>query len=124
MFIKWSVFCQQKYETSVFRSDLCDYSDAYVVVQGSISVRGTNDANRINKKLIFKNNVPFRSCISKINNTFVDNAEDLGIVMSMYNFLEYSDSYSMTSLRLWNYYREEVNDSANELADKINNMIR
>ena len=57
-------------------SDLCDYSDAYIVVKGKIIVRGANDANRINKKLTFKNNAPFRFWISKINNTFVDNLED------------------------------------------------
>ena len=57
----------------MLRSNLCDYSDAYVVVKGRISVRDTNDANRVNKKLLtFKNNVPFRICIWKINNTFID----------------------------------------------------
>ena len=53
----------------MLRSNLCDYSNAYVVVKGRISVRGTNDANNRNKKLTFKNNAPIRSCISKINNT-------------------------------------------------------
>ena len=57
-----------RFKNSLLRSDLCDYSDPYVVVKGIISVRGTNANNRINKKLTFKNNVPFRSCISKINN--------------------------------------------------------
>ena len=69
----------------MLRSDLCGYSDAYIVVKGRISVTGAENANRRNKKLTFKNNVPFRSCISEINNTFIDNAEDLGIVMPMYN---------------------------------------
>ena len=73
----------------------------HIVVKGRISVTGTNNANRRNKKLTFKNNAPFRSCISKINNTFVDNGEDLDIVMSMYNLLEYSDNYFMTG-SLWN----------------------
>ena len=80
----------------MLRSDLCDYSDRYIVAKGRIRVRGTNPANRINKKLVFKNNGLFRSCISKINNTFIDNAEDLDIVMPMYNPLQYSDNYSMT----------------------------
>ena len=80
----------------MLRSDICDDSDAYVIMKRRISVRDTNDPNRINK-LTFKNNVPFRSCISKINNTFVENAEDLDIIMSMYNLLEYNDNYSMTS---------------------------
>ena len=77
-----------------------------------------------NKKLTFKNSAPFQSCISKINNTFIDNAEDLDIVMPMYNLLEYSDNYSMTSGSLWNYYRDEINDDANEnnaARNKINN---
>ena len=78
------------------------------------SVTGTNNANRRNKKLTFKNNAPFRSCISKINNTFIDNAGDLDIVMLMYNLLEYSDNCSMTSGSLWNYHRDEINDDANK----------
>ena len=67
-----------------------------------------------------KNNAPFRSCISKVNNTFIDNAEDLDIVTSMYNLLEHSKNYSMTSGSLWNYYRDEINDDANE---NVNNRI-
>ena len=72
------------------------------------------------KKLTFKNNAPFRSCISKINNTFIDSAEDLDIVMPMYNLLEYSDNYSMASRSLWNYYRDEINDDSNE---NVNNRV-
>ena len=98
----------------MLRSDLCDYSNAYIVMKGRISVRGNNANNRENKKLTFKNNAPFRSCISQINNTFIDNAEDLDSVMSTYNLLEYSDNYSMTSGSLWNYYRDEANDNVNE----------
>ena len=79
-----------------------------------ISVRGTNNANTGNKKLTFKNNSSFRSCILKINNTFIDNAEDLDVIMPMYNLLEYSNNYSKTSESLWNYYRDEINDSANK----------
>ena len=56
-----------------------------------------NNGNRRNKRLTFKNNAPFKSCIWKINNTFIDNAKDFDIVMSMYNLLEYSNNYSMTS---------------------------
>ena len=58
-----------RFKTSMLRSDLCDYSDAYIVLTGMISVTGINANNRRNKKLTFKNNAPFRSCISKINNT-------------------------------------------------------
>ena len=74
------------------------------------------------KKVSFKDNAPFRSCVSKINNTFIDNAEDLDIVMPMYNLLEYNDNYSMTSRSLWNYYRDEINDDANE-HNAANNRI-
>ena len=83
------------FKTSMLRSDLYDYSDAYIVVKGRISVRGNDNANRINKTITFKNNIPFRLCISKVNNTFVDNTEDLSIVMLIYNLLKYSDNYSM-----------------------------
>ena len=72
----------------MLRSDLCDYSDAYIVVKGTIE--GGNDVKTRNKKIIFKNNAPFRCCISKINNAFIDSAEDLDIVMPMYHLLKYS----------------------------------
>ena len=78
----------------MLRSDLCDYSDAYIVVKEGISVTGTDNANRRNKKLTPKDNAPLKSCISKINNAFVGNAEDLDMVVPMCNFLEYSDNYS------------------------------
>ena len=87
------------------------------------TVEGDNDTKARNKKLVFKNNYPFRSCISKTNNTFVENAKDLDIIMPMHNFLEYSDNYSMTSCSLWNYYRDELNADANENYD-ANNRIK
>ena len=79
----------------MLRSYLCYYSDAYIVLKGRIAVAGENDAKTRIKNLIFKNNAPFRSCTSKINNTFIDSKEDLGIVMPMYYLLEYSNNYSM-----------------------------
>ena len=72
-------------------SDFRDYSNAYIVVKGRIIAIGTNDSNRSNKKLTFKYNAPFTSCILKINNTSVDNPENLDIVKPMYNLLEHSD---------------------------------
>ena len=101
---------------------MCDYSDEYIVVTERITVTGSDNANRRNKKLTFKNDVPFRSCISKLNNTFIDNSEDLDIVMLIYNLLEYSDNYSMASGILWNSYWDEVDDTANE-KDVANNKI-
>ena len=72
----------------MLRSDLCDYSDASIVVKGRISVTSTRNSNKRNKKLTFKNNALFRSCISKINNTFLDYSEELDIVIRIYILLE------------------------------------
>ena len=73
----------------MLRSDLCDYSHSYnVVVKRKITGESTNDAKKRIEKLSFKNNAPFKSCISKINNTFKDNSGDLDIVLPMYNLLE------------------------------------
>ena len=68
----------------MLRSDLCDYSGAYIV-KGTITVASTNIVNKRNIKLAFKNSTSFRSCTSRINNTFVDHAEDLDIIMPMHN---------------------------------------
>ena len=70
-----------------------------------------NDNSFGEKKLVFKNNAPFTNCISKINGVKIDNAEDLGVVMPMYNLLEYSKNYRKTTGSLWNYYRDEANSS-------------
>ena len=94
-------------KTSMLRSDLCDFSDAYIVVEGDITLEGDNDANKRNKNLAFKNNAPFINCISKINGVKIDNAEDLDIAMRMYNLLEYSKNYRKTAASLWNYHRDE-----------------
>ena len=72
-----------RFKTLMLRSDLCDYGDAYILVKGRISVIGTNAAIRRNKKLTFKNYASFRSCITQINNTFIDNAENLDIGMTI-----------------------------------------
>ena len=102
---QYSVRKNLRFQTLILRSDLCNYSDAYIVVKGKITVEGTNDANKRNKNLNFKNDAPFRSCISKVNNTFIDNGDDLHIAMPMYNLLEFSDNYSMASGSFWNYYK-------------------
>ena len=80
----------------MLRSDLSDYSDVYIVVKGEITVTNPNNYAYY-KKLAFKNNAPFISCISKINNTLIDNAEDLDIVTPMYDLLEYSKNYRKTT---------------------------
>ena len=82
----------------MLRSSLYDYSDAYILVKGNISANNTAAggpaANNKNKNVIFKNCAPFTGCISKINNTQVDDAKDVDIVMPMYNVIKYSDNYS------------------------------
>ena len=95
----------------MLRSDFCDYSDAYVWVKGKITVTNPNDHDNFNKELTLKNNVPFISCISKMNGELVENAEDLDIVMPMYNLLEYSKNYEKTSGSLFDYYRDEPKES-------------
>ena len=93
-------------KTSMLRSDLCDYSNAYIIVKGDITVTNPNNAKR-NKAVAFKNNAPFINCISKINGIKIDNAEDLDVVMPMYNLLEYSKNYKKTIGSFWNYYRDQ-----------------
>ena len=97
----------------MLRSDLWDYSDTYIAVKGRVTVIDTNNAFTRNQKLNFKNSGPFRLCISKINNIFIDNADGLNIITHMYNLLEYTDNYSMISKCLWNYHRNDVNDDPN-----------
>ena len=80
---------QIKFKTSMLRSSLCDFSDAYILVKGNKTVNNTAvagaDANNDNKKVILKNCAPFTNCINKINNTDIDNAKHIDIVMPMYN---------------------------------------
>ena len=76
----------------MLQSDPCDYSDAYIVINETINVKHPNN-NAYDKKSAFKNNASFISCVSKINNTLIDNAEDLDIVMPMYNLIECSKNY-------------------------------
>ena len=85
----YSVNKEIRIKTPLLRSDLCDFNDAYIVAEGDITLEDDNDANKQNKAIAFKNNAPFINCISKINGVKVDNAEDLDVVMSMYNLLEY-----------------------------------
>ena len=100
-------------------SSLYDYSDAYILVTRNILVSNAAaadaDANNTNKKVIIRNCSPFTDCMGKINNTLVDNAKDIDIVMPMYNFIEYSDSYSKTSGSLWQYCKDipALNDNGN-----------
>ena len=96
-------------KTSLLRSDLCDFSDTYIVVKGTITVVIPNNEKNKNKDkaTAFKNNAPFINCLSKINEVKIDNAEDLEVLMPMYSLLEYSKNYKKTTGSLWNYYRDE-----------------
>ena len=83
-----------------------------------------SDNNAYDKKLAFKNNAPFIFCISKINNTLIDNAEYLDLVMPMYNLFEYSKNYSKTTGSFWNYYRDEPNSGVGGADNNINYSIK
>ena len=100
-----NVNSQIKFKTTMLKSSLCDYSDAYILVKGTITVADTSAAgvaaNNTNKKVIFRNCTPFTNCISEINNKQADNAKDIDIVMLMYNLIEYSDNYLQTSGSFW-----------------------
>ena len=115
---------QIRFKTSMLRSDLCDYNDAYIVVKGIITVAGALNRNKRNRDFILKNNAPFISCISKINGVLIDNVEDLGIVMPMYNLLEYNKNYSKTSGSLWNYYKDKLTNERNDEDDPNKNVIK
>ena len=110
---------QIRFETAMLRSSLCDYSDAYILVKGNISVNNTAAAgaavNNINKKVIFKNCFLFTNYISKINNTQLNDAEYIDIVMLIYNLIEYSFNCSKTSGSLWQFCKDipAVNNNGN-----------
>ena len=97
------------------RSSLCDYSDAYILVQVNITVKQVlaQEPDNDGKKVVFKNCAPFTDCISEINNTQVDNAKYTDIVMTMYNLIEYSNNYSKISGSLLQYCKDipAVNNS-------------
>ena len=114
-----------RFKTSVLRSDLCDYSDAYVWVKGKITITNANNNVNFDRRLTLKNNASFISCISKINGELVENAEDLDIVIPMCNLLEYSKNYEKISGSLFNCYRDEPKDHDEDDGDNaINISIR
>ena len=102
----YSVNKEIRLKTSMLRSDLYDYSDTYIVVKRAITVVRPDNAKR-NKATAFKNNAPFINCISKINGIKIGSAEDLDVVMPMYDLLEYGQNYRKITGSLWNYYRDE-----------------
>ena len=92
-----------KFKTTMLRSNLCDYADAYILVKGTVTITGAGDddaAKRLDKRntgVIFKNCAPLSKCISRMTGTEIDNAQDIDIVMPMYKLIEYDDNYSKTS---------------------------
>ena len=96
-------------KTSMLRSDVCNYFNAYIIVKGDITVTNPNNAKR-NKAVAFKNNAPFINCISNINGIKIDNAEDLDVLMPMYNLLGDSKNYKKKAGSLWNCYRDQPNN--------------
>ena len=113
----YNVNSQIKFKTIMSKSSLCDYSDAYILGKGTITIAGevadpaARHADEINKGVAFKNCAPFINCISEINNTQVDNAKDIDKLTPMYNLIEYSDNYAKTSGILWQYFRDKPDDN-------------
>ena len=113
---------QIKFKTSMEKSSVCDYSDAYILVGDTITItweRADDNAKRADERekgVIFKDDPPFTdiSKISKITSTQTDIAKDMDFVMSMSNLIEYRDNYSKTSGTLWQYYNDEPNDNLTE----------
>ena len=105
-----------RFKTPMLKSDLCDYANAYILVNGTTTVTAnagaSNNRDTKNRPLILKNKASFISCITEINDELIEDAEDLDRVMSMYNLLEYSKNYKNTVRSFYNYYRDELSDDA------------
>ena len=112
---------QIRFKKSTLQSDLYDYKDVYIVIKGTITVEGTNNRDRKNSSLVFKNSISFISCITKINNILIGNVEDLDIVMPMYNLIKYSKNFRKRTGSLCNYYRDEPNNPLPNLP--VNNNL-
>ena len=93
-----------KFLTKSIESSLCDYSDAYILVTGNITARPNNAVTQE----VFRNCAPFEKCSTEIDGTLADKTNFINNTMPMYNLIEYSDNYSITSGRLWNFKRVEI----------------
>ena len=106
-----------RFKTTMLKSSLCDYSDAYILVKGRITITGAGadaaakQADERNKGVIFKNCALFINCKSELINTEIDNVKDIDIVMPMYNLIEHSNNYSKTSGSFWQYYKDKPNEN-------------
>ena len=105
--VTYNVNSQINFKTTMLKSSLCDYSDAYILVKGKITITGAGDdaavrqSDERDKDVASKNCAPFTNCISEINNTQIYNCKDIDIVMPLYTLLEYSDNYAKTSGSIW-----------------------
>ena len=108
-----------KFETKVLKRNLCDYSDAYILVTGDIKVAGV----AANTNVVFKNSAPFRRYVTHINDEHVETAENLDMIMLMYNLIEYSDKFADSFGRLYQFKRDEspMNDAGNPLNVALDN---
>ena len=116
-----------KFLTKSIESSLCDYSDAYILVTGNITVTRSNPAAGGNSQrkqpldaatqVVFKNCAPFEKCSTEIDGTLVDEANFVNITMPMYNLIEYNDNYSVTSGSLWSFKRDEIDNNENVTND-------
>ena len=117
----YSAISDIRFKITILKSSLFDYANAYILVKGTITITGSGDdtaarqADERDKGVMFKNCVPFTKCISRINGTDIDNAQDIDIVMPIYNLTEYSDNYLKTSGSLWQYYKDDPNNNLNHL---------
>ena len=106
-----------RFKTTMLKSSLGNYIDAYILVEGRITITGAaadaaaRQTDERDRGVIFKNCAPFIKFKSEINNADIDNAKDIDIVMAVYNLIEYSDNYSKTSGSLWKYYKDDPNDN-------------
>ena len=100
------------FNTEVLKANFCDNNDAYILVRGDITVTAAAAT-----QVSFKNCIPFTTCITKIGGTMTDDAEDLDLIMSMYNLIEYSSNYSETTESLWFYSKDESTDFNNNIAN-------
>ena len=100
-----------KYDTRVLKPNLCDYADAYILVDGTIRAEVATAANAAATRLALKNCAAFTKCNLEINDEHADTAENLDIVMPMYNLIEYSDNYQDSSATFYQYKRDEPPDN-------------
>ena len=107
-----------KYDTRVLKPNLCDYAEAYILIDGTIRAGAAN----ANTRLAVKNCVPFTKCNLEINDEHIDTVENLDIVMPMYNLIEYSDNYQDSSATLYQYKRDEP-PKANAINDLTTNNL-